>query len=264
MGGFVGKLTDAVGLTDIEGQQDAAKDAAKAQAQSGQQSIAFQRESRDLARSDLQPFRQLGQSNIEALQNLLTPTGQYDYLQNNPLFKAALDNANRATLNNQAARGKLGSGDTLSALSNNTLLAAQPLLGQQQNALFNAVNLGQSSAAGQANTALTSGANIGNTLTDIGNAKAAGIIGAGNAYSQQMQGLINAGAQLGGAAMMSDIRMKRNIRRIGSHGDYPVYRYQYVFSDDWYEGVMAQDVEKINPGAVVTVNGIKYVKYAEL
>ncbi len=201
MGGFVGKITDAVGLTDIKGQEKAAKNAANAQAQSGEQSIAFQRESRDLARSDLQPFRQFGQTNIEALQSLLTPTGQYDYLQNNPLFKMAVDNANRATLNNQAARGKLGSGDTLNALSQNTLLAAQPLIGQQQNALFNAVNLGQSSAAGQANTALTSGANIGNTMTDIGNARAAGIIGAGNAYSQGMGSLLGAGATLGGAAL---------------------------------------------------------------
>lgn len=202
MGGVVGKITDAVGLTDIKGQEKAAKNAANAQAQSGQQSIAFETESRDLARSDLQPFRDFGSSNIASLQNLLTPTGQYDYLKSNPLFQMGLDNANRATMNIQAARGKLGSGDTLLSLNNNALLSAMPLLDRQQNNLFNAVNMGQSAAAGQANTALTTGANIGNTITDIGNARAAGIIGAGNAQANALNGLLGAGASLGGAYLL--------------------------------------------------------------
>lgn len=190
----VGIGTAVAGIYGANKSAKAAKSAANAQAQSGAESVAFQRESRDMARADLQPFRAFGQSNIGALQQLLTPQGQYDYLQSNPLFQAALDNANRSTMNIQAARGKLGSGDTLSALTRNTLTTAMPMIGQQQNALFNAVNLGQSSAAGQANTALTSGANIGNTLTDVGNARAAGVVGAANARSA---GISNAANTLG-------------------------------------------------------------------
>ena len=51
MGGFV---ASALGTKNSA---DAAKEAGKIQARSADKSIAFQRESRDLARKDLQPFR---------------------------------------------------------------------------------------------------------------------------------------------------------------------------------------------------------------
>jgi hypothetical protein len=69
---------------------------------------------------------------------------------------------------------------------------------------------------------------------------------------------------LGGAAIKaavpSDIAVKRNITQIGALcDDTPVYRFQYLHSDIWQIGVMAQDIEKFAPDAVVEIHGIKHV-----
>ena len=71
------------------------------------------------------------------------------------------------------------------------------------------------------------------------------------------------GSAVGGMAAMSDIRTKENIRKVGStDGGLPVYIYNYIGSDLTQMGVMAQDVEKVNPDAVTESNGIKAVYYS--
>lgn len=63
----------------------------------------------------------------------------------------------------------------------------------------------------------------------------------------------------------SDRRIKEDIERVGKHGPYPVYDFKYKGDDTEYRGVMAQDVEKINPDAVgENERGIKYVDYSKL
>lgn len=54
------------------------------------------------------------------------------------------------------------------------------------------------------------------------------------------------------ALMMSDIRLKRDIRRIGEMASgLPVYSYRYVFSDAPQIGVMAQEALLVKPEAVL-------------
>lgn len=240
---------------------DAAADAADQQSETGQAAIDLQRETRDLARSDLAPFRNFGQSNISNLQALLSPQGQADYLRNNPLFTTALDQLNRQSNNTFLGRGKVG--DATGQVVNNAFLAGIPLLQGQTSNLFNAVNLGQASAAGQANTALTSGQSITDLLTGIGNSQAAGLVGGANA---QQQGASNA---LTGAAALfsafSDRRLKRNIVSRGTHGPYKVYDFQYLWSDKWFRGVMADEIIDINPRAVIRhISGFDMVNYGAL
>lgn len=205
--GFFSKLKDVSGFGAIDkyvlggDAKDAAKSAAKAQAAAVDKSIAFQTETRDLAREDLSPFVQFGADQMNPLMQMLTSQGQADYVQNNPLFTAALDSVNKATMNNAAARGKLGSGGTLSALQNNYLATALPFIQDQRNALFNAVNMGQSSAAGQANTALSTGNSIADLYTQKGNAIAAGKVGAANARQQGVNNILDLGSRLFGASM---------------------------------------------------------------
>lgn len=68
---------------------------------------------------------------------------------------------------------------------------------------------------------------------------------------------------LGQAAMLSDRRAKTNIRRVGTtDGGLPVYTYNYKSGGPVQMGVMAQDVEKVKPWAVVEVNGLKAVNYS--
>jgi len=64
----------------------------------------------------------------------------------------------------------------------------------------------------------------------------------------------------------SDIRLKEDIQRIGTnHLGLGVYRYRYKGLDGVYEGVMAQEVEVMHPGAIRALPyGYKAVNYAKL
>ena len=68
-----------------------------------------------------------------------------------------------------------------------------------------------------------------------------------------------------GWAPFSDVRIKENITSDGTkYKGHNVYDYNYVGDDVRYKGVMAQEVEQTNPGAVGEVKGIKYVNYGAL
>ena len=62
--------------------------------------------------------------------------------------------------------------------------------------------------------------------------------------------------------LFSDKRVKENIRRVGTtDGGLPIYVYNYIWDKTPQMGVMAQEVEKVNPEAVFEVGGIKAVNY---
>jgi hypothetical protein len=107
------------------------------------------------------------------------------------------------------------------------------------------------------------------SATDVIGATSLSQNAAQNAYNQKMgsrNALIGAlGSAAAGAAMASDRRLKKNIRRIGKIGPYKWYAYEYKGSDVRQVGVMAQEVLRIKPSAVVTMpNGFMAVKYGEL
>ena len=121
--------------------------------------------------------------------------------------------------------------------------------------------------AQQANTA---GADI-LGATQMGYNANLGATNAQNAANSAMtQGLFS----LGGAALMSDIRTKENIKHIAwLPNGLPVYTYEYKdeFKDHplaghgTHTGVMAQEVEAMYPNAVITLaNGYKAVDYGQL
>jgi hypothetical protein len=119
----------------------------------------------------------------------------------------------------------------------------------------------------QANTA---GADI-LGATQMGYNAQMGAANAQNAANNAMtQGLFS----LGGAALMSDIRTKENIKAVGwLPNGLPVYTYEYKkeFKDHplaghgTHTGVMAQEVEAMYPNAVITLHdGYKAVDYGKL
>lgn len=87
------------------------------------------------------------------------------------------------------------------------------------------------------------------------------------ANAAQTQGLFGL---LGNAAMASayawsDRRLKRDIRPIGKlPNGLNVYRFRYQWSDEETTGVMADEVRKIAPHAVVRVGHFDIVNYAEI
>lgn len=62
----------------------------------------------------------------------------------------------------------------------------------------------------------------------------------------------------------SDIRLKTDITSIGtSPSGIPIYTFKYKGEKEIYQGVMAQELAKINPDAVVEINGYYAVDYTQ-
>ena len=86
------------------------------------------------------------------------------------------------------------------------------------------------------------------------------------ASNAQLRGsVIGAGGALGGAAIASDRRLKKNIKRIGTHVlGIGLYTWDYLWGQP-FSGVMADEVEQVMPEAVVThPSGFKMVNYEML
>ncbi len=67
-----------------------------------------------------------------------------------------------------------------------------------------------------------------------------------------------------GLAAISDRRVKQNISKVGTlDNGLPVYNFQYKWGGPQQIGLMAQDVEKVNPAAVTEIGGTKAVNYSE-
>lgn len=93
-----------------------------------------------------------------------------------------------------------------------------------------------------------------------------------NAYNSKMQqqaGLMGSLGSLGGSAMMalalSDRRLKTAIRKVGKlRSGLNLYTFRYRWSREPQLGVMAQEVQKVFPQAVVEVDGYLAVNYGKV
>jgi hypothetical protein len=75
-------------------------------------------------------------------------------------------------------------------------------------------------------------------------------------------GTNSGGSGLLGLLKWSDRRLKEDIAQVGTLFDgTPVYGYRYKGAPAYHIGLMAQDVEKTTPAAVVEINGYKAVDY---
>lgn len=87
------------------------------------------------------------------------------------------------------------------------------------------------------------------------------------ANANASNGFYNALGQLGAAGiglMPSDRRIKTDIVRVGTlDNGLPVYRFRYKAGGPVQIGLMAQDVEQVNPAAVAEIDGILHVNYSE-
>jgi len=248
---------------------DASKDAANLQNEAAFAGIREQRRARNQLRGDLSPYRRFGERQLSGLNRLINnPQAQLEYIQNNPFFSALADDATNRLMNIQAASGRLGTGDTPAALQNQLLLLGQGLLQQGIDNRFNAAGMGQNSAAQSGIGSMNAANSISDLLTQGGNAQAAGLVGAANARAAGFNNLLNLGmnyATGGSGVMLSDRRFKTDVEVLGELPcGIPICRFRYAWHPQVMVGVMAQDVEKVFPSAVVDVFGVKYVDYPEL
>lgn len=176
----------------------ASRRAARTQAQAGREAIDFQEAQADRGLDILSQFDPLVDRGMAVSDFLADPDAQFQFLQDNPLFQMALDEANAGTRARQAASGKLYSGETGSELARNVFLSGIPLLDRQRQDVSNLVNTGVGLGTSKANILQGLSAGVSPIITDIGASNAAGIIGASNARQQGIQNLFGLFGQFAG------------------------------------------------------------------
>lgn len=84
-------------------------------------------------------------------------------------------------------------------------------------------------------------------------------------YQQRMSQwnqVVGGAMGMAGGMAMSDRRAKKNIKKVGETNDgQNIYSYRYKAGGPTQLGLMAQEVEKKRPNAVMKVNGLKMVNY---
>lgn len=238
----------------------------KEAAGAAEEAAAIQKAAGLQASTLLDPFKTVGEQGLSQASFLTDPNAQYDFLQNNPMFKLALDNANTRTENIAAAGGRLGANDFQQSLTNNALMQAMPFIQDQKQSIGGLLDYG-----------LTTASNQGNLLTGAAAAEAGGIVGAQNARTQGHNNLLDlAGASYdplsklaikGYDMIFSDERLKENVKRVGSKNGFNIYSWSWNSAakklglDGDSLGVIAQEVKKTNPNAVCEVGGYLKVNY---
>lgn len=176
---------------DFTGQTgaDAAIAAALQQAQLGQQAIGQERTSLGRFNALLDPFEQSGQGALGKAQGLFGNLG-FSKIAQDPAFQAQADRNTQNVLNRASAGGRVGAGGTVTDIRDSTARLGSDFLSQQRGDLLTRLQGGQQAAAQQANQQIGSGQRISDILTGIGNAQAAGAVGAQNARSGGTQNVL--------------------------------------------------------------------------
>jgi len=194
-----------------------------------------------------------------------------------PAWQSMMDEENSAMMRYLNARGQSGGGRA-------NLAAARVARQGYGNWLNRMSQLGQQGGqyaaqqsgirAGQGDQAMNYGMNMGNLRYGYAGTKAGNEINFGNAMAQSrntgLNNLLNiagTGAKVAGSiAAFSDIRLKRDIERVGELlSGLPVYTFRYYWSDQPYQGVIAQEAMHYAPHAVSQHgSGYLVVDYAAL
>jgi len=88
----------------------------------------------------------------------------------------------------------------------------------------------------------------------------------GLAFMSDMLGVASSAAGIYSGFDMSDSRLKKNIKKIGQSIDgYNIYKFEYLDDDKEWIGVLAEEVFKKKPSAVVRGdNGYLAVDYKQI
>ena len=86
-----------------------------------------------------------------------------------------------------------------------------------------------------------------------------------NTQQASKDALMSGAMNMGSSMMMCDLRVKRNLEQVGYYEDgIPQYVFQYIWSDEWFVGPIAQEVEEVRPDLVFEHNGVKHVRIGGL
>jgi hypothetical protein len=281
-------------------QASAAGEAAGIQGAAAQQGIDEQRRQFDAMRellkpytevgvpalAGLQPYAQAGAPALEQQQALLGLRGPEAQkaaiagIEGGAGYQAQVQAGEEALLQRASATGGLRGGNIQAALGQFRPQMLQQEIEKQYGRLGgladigrvtqqNLAQIGQSSAAGTGSAGLQTGTNVANLLSQQGAALAGGELGEAKAYGQ----LFNLPAQFLGMQigagkspnLFSDIRLKKNIKKISTRNDgLNVYEFEYIWGGGRQVGLMAQEVQGVYPDAVSESGGYLMVNYSKV
>lgn len=290
------------GVLSSNAQRSAASSASRAQQQAADQSIAEQRRQFDAVQQLMAPYVQSGTtalSRYNALTGLAGEEAQQtliNQITSGAEYGSLVRQGEEAILQSASATGGLRGGNTQSALARFRPEILSSLIRDEYSRLGGMVSVGQNAAAGLGNAGMQTGQNISNQYGQIGQAQAGAALARGQATANMwgnIAGSVGLAAGLGGFgrppaappagfdAMLtnvqtplppgsigfSDIRLKTDIAPAGERNGHAWYTYRYVWDDvgTVRGGVMAQEVLKTHPEAVITHPlGFLMVDYAKL
>lgn len=247
------------------GGEDKSEEAARIQAASQKEALDYLKETERLPQAYREgSLQRLGSDygfTTDANGNIVSDGSTISQrAMDSPFYQNAVKVGEESILRNASTTGGLRSGNTNEALAQTNQNA---FLASYQNQL--------SGLQGMAN--LPSNANnIASNMSAIGQTQAAGIIGGANsAAAQQQQNMNNIGtaASIGLSAWdtFSDERLKDDLVYLGEVNGHRTYSWVWnknaaaIGLHGMSSGVLAQEVEQINPGAVGECNGYKTVNY---
>ena len=263
-----------------------------AQVRANEDSLALQRRMYDEGVARNQPFYDAGVTSLNSLMDylglsentgaegygsLLTPFS-LDLFQESPSYQYNLSESEKALERALASKGQFASMNPAASkalMSNASNLASNEYQNAYNNYNTDNTNIynrlaglmgyGQS-AANSSNSLGSNYADDASTLyQNIGNLKVAQNE-AESAWGRSMFDDI-ASTLTGGissynkAAMFSDKNLKQNIKKVGEKNGFNLYEFNYVWSPKKWIGVIAQEVQKVNPKAVCKIGNYLAVYY---
>lgn len=190
--------------------------------------------------------------------------GNLDAYQQSPGYQFALEEGQKAITNTAATKGGIKGGNTLKALTEYGQNLATGDFYNYLNQLAGMAGIGQTAVQGIGGVGAQTGASIGQGYANYGGALASGIAGQANTINSWLSQGANLGGFLYGGSQgwfKSGKDYKKNTKKIGEENGFNVYEFNYKDREGLYRGVIAEEVEKIMPEAVVVIDGIKMVNY---
>lgn len=200
-GATLGAAAIGLGGSYLSGQ--AAKKAAGIQADAAREGYSNALKMYNEGRADLAPYRDVGAgatTTLAKLYGIPTPgnpnpqafnEASVEAFRNSPDYKFAFDEGNRAVQFSAAAKGALGSGNTLRDLTTFGQGAATTNFGNYAARLMQLAQMGQGAASQGASQAGQFGQFAANQYGNIGQAQASGIVGQSNAWNAGLTGAGN-------------------------------------------------------------------------
>lgn len=168
---------------------DGARSAGRAQEQAANAATAEQARQYDQTRADWAPWREAGQGALNRL--TAASTGDMSGFYKDPAYDWQRSEGMRGIQQSAAARGGLRSGNALKALSDYNQNMAKTSYGDWWNRQAGLAGIGQSATAATSQAGMNAANNSSNALMAAGDARASGIMGAANGWSNSLNSGVN-------------------------------------------------------------------------